>query len=100
MIYHYKKLDNLKAEVWIEDFIDSQKGWKVVSIAKVILKGDSECLIDDIRTPFPFRGNGYATKIVDGLLDRFNKVEPIGVLSESQGFWDKFDMVDALGSEQ
>lgn len=100
MNFYIKKLDSLNAEAWVEDFISNEMGWKVTSIAKLILRGDDQCLIDSIKTPFPFRKKGYATKIVNSLLERFKSVEPIGVLHKSQGFWDKFNMKDALGQER
>lgn len=99
MNFYIKSQGGFAAEAWVEEFIQGELDWKVVSYCKLILRND-DCLIDDIRTPYPFRKKGYATKIVNELLKRFNKVEPIGILSESQGFWDKFNMVDALGVER
>ena len=100
MNFYFKSLGGPNAEAWVEDFISSQCDWQVVSYAKIILQGDTACFIDDIRTPFPYRKKGYASKIVNSLLERFETVEPIGVLPESKGFWDRFNMTDALGEEE
>ena len=99
MRFFIKNKGGNKAEAWIEDFIQSEMDWTVVSVANLIVTND-QCLIDTIDTDPKYRRKGYASTIVKELQARFTEVAPIGVIPTSQGFWDKFGMVDALGEEE
>ncbi len=96
MNFYCKRLGGYEAEAWVEDFIHEEMDWQVVSYAKLILVGD-KCLIDTIDTPPKYRRRGYATKIVNELLNTFKEIEPIGIVSNAQDFWNNFNMKDGLG---
>lgn len=99
MNFHIKNLGNNQIEAWVEDFIQEEMDWQVVSEAKCLVAGQ-QCLIDEIETKPKYTNRGYASKIVNELLNTFEEVAPIGVLPSSQWFWDKFNMKDGLGEER
>ncbi len=99
MNFYFKETTRgLHAEAWVEVFCDKELDWRVTCEAKLLLRGDT-VLIDAIETKPQYRKKGYATKIINELKIRFNKVEPIGILPQSKDFWDKLGMVDALGDK-
>ena len=99
MRFFIKNKGGSKAEAWIEDWLPKSIDWEVVAVATLIVTKD-QCLIDTIDTDPKYRRRGYASAIVKELQQRFTEVAPIGVVPTTQGFWDKFGMVDALGEER
>lgn len=88
----YLKFNGKTYDAWIED------SESVKCEASCFINGD-ECLIDTIETREKFKGQGYATALVNELKKRFDKVQPIGIIPSAKPFWDKLGMEDGLGEE-
>ena len=98
MNFYIKNKCPTTAEAWIEDFCPKEIDWIVVCNSELIIAGN-KCLIDTIETNLKYRRKGYATMLINELQSRFDEVEPIGIVPESRGFWDKLDMEDGLGGD-
>jgi len=88
--FYYKKLDPINAEAWVESSTE------VLAYSKLIL-ADGKCFIATIDTDPKHQKKGYATLIINKLVQKFDTVEPINIIPTAQGFWDKFNMKDGCG---
>lgn len=89
----FVKRGTTSGEAWVEDKIDGQ--WRVVCEATLMFTPQG-CFIDTILTYKQFRGQGYATALVNKLRANYRNTKPLGVTYRTASFWKKFGMIDAL----
>lgn len=82
----YKEHGDLSAECWVE--VWERDEWRVISESRLMIAGDV-LLVDNITVYPPWQFMGYGAEMIKKIKSVGRKVQPIGVLKHSEGFWDK-----------
>ncbi len=82
----FYKESGISAECWVE--IWERDDWKVISESRLMIAGDT-LIVDSITVYPPYQFKGYGTEMIKKIKSAGRRVQPVGVLKHSEGFWDK-----------